>query len=153
FYGDRPERIADHKRDGDPGTLLGSQPCEARHRSGVGAPGLFHQERNAGIDQKAKGLRHIAMPAERHDKLRPRRLDHPAIVGKRRASEALGAVLDDALVAVGDPDDIASEIAQHAQIRRVVSGMPVTDVDRGDALRYAHADPPSPGAFAATLTR
>ena len=55
------------------------------------------------------------MPAQGDDKFGPRRLDHPTIVGEGRAAEALGARPGDPLVAVGDPDDVASEIAQDAQ--------------------------------------
>jgi hypothetical protein len=32
---------------------------------------------------------------------------------------------------VGDPDDLASEVAEDAQVRRVVGGMPMTDVRSG----------------------
>jgi hypothetical protein len=46
------------------------------------------------------------------------------------------------LAAVEDPDDIAFEIAQDAQVRSVIRGMPMTDVDRGDALRHAQGNPP-----------
>src|SRR5262245_17619307 len=34
------------------------------------------------------------------------------------------------------------EIAQDAQVRSVIRGMPMTDVYRGDALRHAQGDPP-----------
>src|SRR4029077_14151979 len=64
------------------------------------------------------------------------------IVGERRAAKALGAVLGDPIVAVGDPDDIASEIAQYPKIGRIIRRVPMTDVDRGHAFRYAHAEPP-----------
>ena len=44
--------------------------------SAIGPPRLFHDERHTGADEKTKDLRHVAMPAQRDDKFRLRRLDH-----------------------------------------------------------------------------
>jgi hypothetical protein len=60
------------------------------------------------------------VPAERDHELRPRRLDHLAIVGEGRAAEPLCALLGDVQVAVRNPDDVAFEIAQYPQIGGVI---------------------------------
>ena len=137
-----PERVADHERDAHPRALVGCKAGESRHGVGVGTPRLFHDEWEAGGDQKAKSLGHVAVPAEGNDEFRSRRLDHPAVVGEGRAAKALGTVSGDPFGAVGDPDDVASEIPQDAEISRIVSRVPMAHVDRGDAFRDAHGGPP-----------
>jgi hypothetical protein len=60
------------------------------------------------------------VPAEGDDEFRRCRLDHPTIVGERRAAEALGPIPGDPFGTVRNSNDVASEIPQDTQIRRVV---------------------------------
>ena len=99
---------------------------------------LLHYERHSGIDQEAEDIRHIAVPTERDHKFRPRRLDHLTIVGERRAAEPFGALYGNSLGAVGNADDVAFELPQYPQIRRVVGGVPMAHFNSGDALWDAH---------------
>ena len=64
----------------------------------------------AGVDKKVKGVRHVAVPTECDDEFRRCRLDHPTIVGKWRAAEALGPLAGDPLRTVRNSDDVASKI-------------------------------------------
>lgn len=87
-----------HERNRDPCALLGGEVCELRYGVGV-----------------------VAVPTECDDEFRRCRLDHPTIVGKWRAAEALGPLAGDPLRTVRNSDDVASKIPQDAQIRRVVA--------------------------------
>ena len=53
----------------------------------------------------------------------------------------LGALSGDLRGAVGDPDDVASEIPQDVQIRGVIDGMPMADLGDSDAFWDGHGGP------------
>ena len=61
------------------------------------------------------------MTAQCNDKFRPCRLDHLAKIGEWRAAEAIGTILCDSFGAVRDPDDVAPQIPQDAEIGSVVA--------------------------------
>src|ERR1700730_16733933 len=110
LHGDCPEGIAGDERAPDPGARGGGETGEAGNGLRVGPPRLFHDERHTGVDKKPKDLRHVAMPAQRDDEFRLRRLDHLPVVGERGAAKLFGALPGDPRRAVGDPDDVAPEI-------------------------------------------
>src|SRR6202021_1524459 len=110
---------------------------------GVGPPRLFHDERHTGVDKETKDLRHVAMPAQRDDEFRLRRLDHLPVVGDRGAAKLFGALPGDPRRAVGDPDDVAPEIPQNAQIRGVIDRMPTPPLRDSTALWDGPGVPPA----------
>ena len=109
---------------------------------GADAHGLFHHERVAVVQQVLRRLGHARVRAERDDEVRPRLLQHRAIVREHRRPAQRGrAAGGDRGVGIVQADELdVVHPREHAQVGGVVERVPVADLDRdADSGRHVRA--------------